>query len=79
MLIRARSYYDVDAGSSSNPQPMLWFFEREKESLRVETRYDNDTSEFVTVVRYPDGHEHTEPVFGDRGISFMADRLRTES
>lgn len=39
---------------------MLWFFEREEQSLRLETRYDNDTSEFVAVVHYPDGREHTE-------------------
>ena len=39
---------------------MLWFFDREDESLRLETRYDNDRSEFVAVVTYPDGSERTE-------------------
>ncbi len=39
---------------------MLWFFERDDESLKLETRYDNDTSEFVVVVRDPDGREHTK-------------------
>lgn len=39
---------------------MLWFFERDDESLRLETRYDNDTSEFVVIVRHPDGREETE-------------------
>jgi hypothetical protein len=39
---------------------MLWFFERDDETLRLETRFDNDTSEFVVIVRYPDGHQHTE-------------------
>ena len=39
---------------------MLWFFDREDESLRLETRYDNDRSEFVAVVRYPDGRERSE-------------------
>lgn len=38
---------------------MIWFFDREDESLRVDTRYDNDTSEFVVIVRYPDGREQT--------------------
>ena len=38
---------------------MLWFFERNDESLKIETRYDNDSSEFVAIVRYPDGHEQT--------------------
>jgi len=39
---------------------MLWFFERDDQSLRLETRYDNDTSEFVVIVRWPDGREQTE-------------------
>ena len=39
---------------------MLWFFERADESLRLETRYDNKTSEFLVVVSYPDGRERTE-------------------
>lgn len=28
---------------------MIWFFERRDESLRVETRYDNATAEYVLV------------------------------
>jgi hypothetical protein len=39
---------------------MLWFFERDDESLKLETLYDNHTSEFVVIVRYPDGREQTE-------------------
>ena len=39
---------------------MLWFFERDDQSLRLETRYDNDTSEFVAIVKGPDGREQTE-------------------
>ena len=39
---------------------MLWFFERHDESLTLETRYDNSASEFVAIVRYPDGREQTE-------------------
>jgi len=39
---------------------MLWFYERDKESLTVETRYDNDTSEFVVIVLFPDGHTQAE-------------------
>jgi hypothetical protein len=44
---------------------MLWFFERNDESLKLELRYDNATSEFVAIVRYPDGRERTER-FTDR-------------
>jgi hypothetical protein len=39
---------------------MLWFFDRADESLRLETRYDNDTSEFVVVVSYADGSQLAE-------------------
>lgn len=39
---------------------MLWCFEREKETLRLETRYDNDTSEFVAIIHYSDGREETK-------------------
>ena len=39
---------------------MVWFFERYEESLRLETRYDNETREYVVVVHYPDGREETE-------------------
>ena len=39
---------------------MLWFFEREHDSVRLETRYDNDAAEYVAVVTYPDGREETE-------------------
>jgi len=39
---------------------MVWFFERDEECLNVETRYDNDTREYVVIVRYADGREETE-------------------
>jgi hypothetical protein len=39
---------------------MIWLFEREDESLRIETRYDNETSEFVAIVHYPDGRQVTK-------------------
>jgi hypothetical protein len=39
---------------------MLWFFERDDQALRLEVRYDNDTSEYVALVTYPDGNGHTE-------------------
>ena len=39
---------------------MLWFFEHNNESLRLETRYDNGTSEFEVVVQWPDGRRQTE-------------------
>ena len=34
---------------------MIWFFDRDKDLLRLETRFDNATVEFVAVVHYSDG------------------------
>src|SRR4030095_8449996 len=36
---------------------MLWFFERNQEVAQLETLFDNDTAEFVALIRWPDGHE----------------------
>jgi hypothetical protein len=43
---------------------MLWFFDRRQEVLSLETRYDNDTDEYVAIARYADGHQQTDR-FGD--------------
>jgi hypothetical protein len=32
---------------------MVWLFERDEESLKLETRYDNATREYVVIVQYP--------------------------
>jgi len=39
---------------------VIWLFEREDEVLKIETRYDNDTSEFVAIVHYPDAQQMTK-------------------
>ena len=39
---------------------MLWFYERNNTSLRLETRYDNQTAEYVAVVHHQDGQQQTE-------------------
>jgi len=39
---------------------MIWFWMRGDEKMQVETRFDNNTSEFVIVTRHPDGHEDFE-------------------
>lgn len=46
---------------------MIWFWSREKEKMRLETRYDNDTSEYVMVVERPDGKREIER-FSDIGV-----------
>ena len=33
---------------------MIWIFERGEESLRLETRYDNETTEYVLILHHPD-------------------------
>ncbi len=39
---------------------MLWFYTRDRESLQLETRYDNQTSEYVGILRHPDGRQETK-------------------
>jgi len=39
---------------------MVWFYKRDRASLSLETRYDNETSEYVAVVVRPDGREQTQ-------------------
>ena len=49
---------------------MVWFYTRDRTSLSVELRYDNETSEYVAVVFHPDGLRDTERF--DRRESFGA-------
>ena len=49
---------------------MLWFYERNDESLKLETLYDNDAAEYLVTVQYPDGREYVER-FAD-GDTFRA-------
>jgi len=39
---------------------MLWFYERNDDCLRVETKYDREASEYVVMVRYADGREQIQ-------------------
>ena len=39
---------------------MIWFWSRDSQKLQVETRYDNDATEFVLVIHHPDGHDESE-------------------
>jgi hypothetical protein len=39
---------------------MIWFYQRDRLSLSLETRYDNKTDEYVAVLFHPDGREQTE-------------------
>lgn len=39
---------------------MVWFWTRDNQDLKFETRYDNDTSEFVVALVWPDGRQDIE-------------------
>ena len=39
---------------------MLWFYTRDRESIQLETRYDNDTLEYVGILTHTDGHQETK-------------------
>jgi len=39
---------------------MLWFYTRDEQSLRLETRYDNDTQEYVAIVLRAGGQPETK-------------------
>ncbi len=46
---------------------MIWFYKRDRVSMSLETRFDNETSEYVAVVFHPDGRRQTER-FGQREV-----------
>jgi hypothetical protein len=39
---------------------MLWFYTRDRESLSLETRYDNESHEYVGILTHPDGRRETK-------------------
>jgi hypothetical protein len=39
---------------------MLWFFSQDDRALRVETRYDNRTAEYVLIVHWLDNRRQEE-------------------
>ena len=38
---------------------MLWFYRRDNESMSLETRYDNQTLEYLGILTHPDGRRET--------------------
>ena len=51
---------------------MLWFFQNGDGKLRLETRFDNSTGQYVAIVQWPDGREQVEK-FDD--VRTFRDRL----
>ena len=39
---------------------MVWLFERDSEFLRLETRYENGTADYVLIIHEPDGSQQIE-------------------
>jgi hypothetical protein len=39
---------------------MIWFWSRAKEKLQLETRFDNDTREYLLTIRYPENRQEFE-------------------
>jgi hypothetical protein len=39
---------------------MIWFWSRAKEKLQLETRFDNDTREYLLTIRYSDSRQEFE-------------------
>ena len=39
---------------------MVWFYTRGRDSLRLETRYDNATLEYVGILTHPDRRRETK-------------------
>jgi len=56
---------------------MLWFYSQDMMTVRIETRYDNRTAEYVLVVHWSDDHRNeerfaTEVLFRNRVLAFEA-------
>jgi len=45
----------LDLHICSCKRSMIWFYTRDEDSLRLETRYDNDTLEYVGIITRLDG------------------------
>jgi hypothetical protein len=39
---------------------MIWLFEREEATLQLETRVDDVSGEYLSIVRWPDGTEQVD-------------------
>ncbi len=61
---------------------MVWFFTRGAEKLKAETRFDNQTREYVLTLEWPDGRREIErfPKTADfqRRLDTLKDQLDAE-
>jgi hypothetical protein len=61
------------------PTLMLWFFERDQHSARLETRYDNGTAEYVAVAKYPERPPRDREIRERRPVSALARSVRARA
>ena len=47
-------------GCRSHDVPVIWFYSQESVTIRIETKYDNRTSEYVVVVHWSHDHRQEE-------------------
>ncbi len=52
--------YCQNATDGIRSNSVLWFYEKDREKVEVETRFDNGSLEYVVAVRWPDGRATTE-------------------
>jgi hypothetical protein len=57
---------------------MLWIYERSNETLRIETRFDNATAEYVLVIHWPDGREQVERFSNGENFQLRLDGLEQQ-
>jgi hypothetical protein len=57
---------------------MIWMFERDNESLQLETRYDNETSEFLLIQRRRDGDPPIERFSDEQAFSRRLETLERQ-
>lgn len=57
---------------------MLWTYERSNQTLRIETRFDNATKEYVLITRHPDATEQVERFREPASFQVRLDSLERE-
>jgi len=61
-----------------SPEAVDWFFKRDNESLRVETRYGRAIGEFVLVIHRPDGSQQVERFADAASFRVRLETLETQ-
>ena len=61
---------------------MLWFYTRDNETLKAETRFDNETRQYELTLHWPDGRSQTErfpnAAAFQRRLDALKEQLETE-